>query len=379
MEEGMTRVNTLLIAAAVLSVALLAWLAAAADTVPAAVAAAVKDPGRPPTDMAKDLERSPGEVVAFAGVKVGDKVVDLIPGNGYYTRILSKTVGPKGKVYPYVPIIGNAQQTRAREREALAKGETPPINPVDQVLAIQNIQPEYSNVMVLWQNIAALGLPEQVDVVFVADAYHRVRNKEFGNVEAATISKAVFLALKSGGLFYVVDDEASAGAARDDASAAGFAVDGTARTIGKQVAYRFKKPTTAVGDNRPKGDPLKTWYGNTFTLGPITERFRTIFHHPDGTYHEFGMNDMQSGYSYWSADGRNCMLHQFPIEQRGFVTCHQYPVTEGTRTGTMWIEGGPNHLAPYFAGQPRPAPGQGNVVGLTEGLVYPNVVPPASR
>ena len=247
------------------------------------------------------------------------------------------------------------------------------MNPVDQVLAIQNIQPEYSNVMVLWQSVAALGLPEQVDAVFTAAAYHSIRNKEFGNTDVGTINKAVFLVLKAGGIFYVVDDAASAGTVKAEVSAAGFTVDGDAKTIGSQVAYRFKKPATAVGDNRPKGDPLKTWYGNTFTLGPITERFRTIFHHPDGTYHEFGMNDMQSGYSYWAADGRNCMLHQFPLEQRGFVTCHQYPMTEGTKAGTMWIEGGPNHLAPYKDGDPRPAQGQGNVVGLTQGYVYPNV------
>jgi hypothetical protein len=50
-------------------------------------------------------------------------------------------------------------------------------------------------------------------------------------------------------------------------------------------------------------------------------------------------------------------------------------MTEGTKTGTMWIEGGPNHLAPYNAGDTRPAQGQGNVVGLTQGYVYPNVAP----
>jgi len=371
----MIRCRTFLVAsAALLPVALLASLAVAADTVPAAVIAAVKDPGRPPTDIARDAERHPEEIVAFAGIKAGDKVVDLVPGSGYYTRVLSKVVGVRGKVYPYVPLVGSAQQARAREREAIAKGETPPPNPADQVLAIQNIQPEYGNVMVLWQTVASIGLPEQVDVVFSADAYHSIRNKDFG-ADVETINRAVFLVLKPGGVFYVVDDAASAGAARADASAAGFTVDGDARTIGNQVAYRFKKPATAVGDKRPKGDPLKTWYGNTFTLGTLTERNRTIFHHPDGTYHEFGMNDMQSGYSFWAADGRNCMLHQFPIEQRGFVTCHQYPMTEGIKTGTMWIEGGPNHLAPYKAGDTRPAQGQGNIVGLTEGLVYPNVAP----
>ncbi len=346
---------------------------AAAQGVPAAVTAAVKDPGRPPADIAKDTERQPADVVAFSGIKAGDIVVDLVPGNGYYTRILSKVVGLKGKVYPYVPIVGAAQAIRARERAALAKGETPPPNPADQVLAIQDIRPQYANVVVFWEDIGGIGLPEQVDAVVTVDAYGGIRSKAFGPAEIATVNAAVFRALKPGGVFYVVDEAAAANAAKDDASAAGFAVDGPSRTIGTRVAYRFRKPASAPGDRRPKGDPIKNWYGNTFTLGPTTERFRTIFHHPDGTYQEFGMNDMQSGSWFWAADGRNCMLHQFPSEQRGFVTCHQYPMTGEPKPGDMWIEGGPNHLAPYKAGDPRPAQGQGAIVGLTPGYVYPNV------
>ena len=344
-----------------------------AQGVPAAVTAALKDPGRPPGDMAKDAERQPADVVAFSGIKAGDVVVDLVPGNGYYTRILSKLVGTKGKVYAYVPIVGNAQGIRARERAALAKGETPPPNPVDEVLAIQDIQPAYANVVVFWQDIGGIGVPEQVDAVVTVDAYHGIRSKTFGPADVAAVNAAVFRALKPGGVFYVVDDTTSANGAKDEVSPAGFVVDGSAKTIGTRVAYRFRKPASAPGDKRPKGDPIKSWYGNTFTLGPVTERFRTIFHHPDGTYQEFGMNDMQSGTWFWAADGRNCMLHQFPSEQRGFVTCHQYPMSDTTKPGDMWIEGGPNHLAPYKAGEPRPAQGQGNIVGLAQGYLYPNV------
>ncbi len=56
--------------------------AGAADPVPANIAAAVTDPGRPSEDVARDVERHPGESVAFAGLKPGDSVADLIPGSG---------------------------------------------------------------------------------------------------------------------------------------------------------------------------------------------------------------------------------------------------------------------------------------------------------
>src|SRR6185312_16831513 len=68
----------------------------------AAVTAAVADAGRPAADKARDDNRKPAEVVAVSGLKAGDKVVELGSGGGYYTRILAKTVGPKGKVYAIV-------------------------------------------------------------------------------------------------------------------------------------------------------------------------------------------------------------------------------------------------------------------------------------
>ena len=43
------------------------------------------------------------ELVAFAGVRPGMRVVDLIPGSGYFTRIFSHVVGPTGRVYVVWP------------------------------------------------------------------------------------------------------------------------------------------------------------------------------------------------------------------------------------------------------------------------------------
>ena len=71
--------------------------------VPANIAAALSDPARPSADMVRDEMRLPGQVLAFAGVRPGAKVADLIPGGGYFTRILSKAVGARCHVYAYVP------------------------------------------------------------------------------------------------------------------------------------------------------------------------------------------------------------------------------------------------------------------------------------
>src|SRR5215472_19029714 len=76
---------------------------ATAAKLPAYVTAALADPGRTDADKAQDADRKPGEMVVFAGIKPGSKVLDLMPGVGYFTRIFAKAVGDKGYVYAYQP------------------------------------------------------------------------------------------------------------------------------------------------------------------------------------------------------------------------------------------------------------------------------------
>jgi predicted methyltransferase len=54
--------------------------------------------GRTDTDKDRDSYNKPAELLAFWGIKDGMKVMDLFPGNGYLTLLLTQAVGPKGKV-----------------------------------------------------------------------------------------------------------------------------------------------------------------------------------------------------------------------------------------------------------------------------------------
>src|SRR5947209_17025119 len=67
------------------------------------IAAALTDRRRPATEVARDPTRHPAELIRFAGIKPGDRVADYFPGGGYYDRILSDVVGPKGRVYGFIP------------------------------------------------------------------------------------------------------------------------------------------------------------------------------------------------------------------------------------------------------------------------------------
>ena len=85
--------NLLLSVSLTLAAGSTATLAADAD-----IAAALSHPERPEADSPRDAQRKPAEVLAFAGLQVGMKVLELEAGGGYYTEILSRAVGSEGSV-----------------------------------------------------------------------------------------------------------------------------------------------------------------------------------------------------------------------------------------------------------------------------------------
>jgi len=161
----------------------------AADKVPAFVAKAVADPGRPDADKARDAARKPAETIAFAGVKPGDKVGELLIGGGYFTRILAKAVGPKGHVYAINP-------SASKVADALAS------------------DPTYGNISAVATPLADMKIAEPLDVVWTSQNYHDLHNRP--GADMGPFNKAVFAALKPGGIYLVLDHVAATGASADD-------------------------------------------------------------------------------------------------------------------------------------------------------------------
>jgi predicted methyltransferase len=188
------RRGAILRTAAWLIPALTASLASAAPSIPAYITAAVADSARPAEDKQRDADRKPAETLAFAGVKPGDTVIEIAPGKGYYTRLLSVVVGPKGKVYAAT---------------SQPKPDAPP--PAVQAIAAD---PHYSNVSVSFQRVADLKLPQGADLVWTSLNYHDFHN--IPDVDLATINRAIFAALKSGGTYFVLDHAAEAGSGLRD-------------------------------------------------------------------------------------------------------------------------------------------------------------------
>ena len=171
----------------------------AGEAVPNYIQAAVADPSRPSADTQRDAERKPAESMAFASVKPQTVVIELIPGGGYYTRLLSKAVGPKGKLYALVS----------------APRPDAPAGTPDRSVPIKALAAEtgYQNITVQVQPIKALELPTQADLVWTSNNYHDVHNVP--GIDVLAFNKSVFAALKPGGTYLVIDHEAAADAPAD--------------------------------------------------------------------------------------------------------------------------------------------------------------------
>ena len=200
--------------------ALMLATAAYAQT-PANIAAAIASPLRPASDTARDAARKPDAMLDFARVKPGDRVADLIPGHGYFTRLLAVAVKPGGSVVAIVP-------------PAAAKGDAEGAAMIAAIAA----DPAFGNVSVV-EGIgnAALG---KVNVFWTAQNYHDLHNAlpVDGVIE---INEAIFKLVKPGGYYVIIDHVAAAGSGlsaantlhridpetvKAEVEAAGFVLDG---------------------------------------------------------------------------------------------------------------------------------------------------------
>ena len=147
------------------------------------------DNTRPEAERGLDAVRKPQEVMAFYGVKKGDKVADLFAARGYYTAILSQLVGPEGVVYA-------ANGTARPELHERVK------------------QPNMANVRIIDGPFDKVALPQDgsLDFVFIHLDYH-----ELAADTRAAMNRRVFASLKRGGSYGVVDHSAAAGRGDQDA------------------------------------------------------------------------------------------------------------------------------------------------------------------
>ena len=192
-----SRLFALASAAALVSSLAVAQTPTTSPAVPPAVGAAVADPTRPAKDVQQDASRRPVDLVAFSKVKPGDKVIDAVPGGGYWTRIFSTLVGPGGRVYAYVPAEFAGFKS----------------NPAATARAITS-EPGHGNVEQTSSPLAQqppAAIHNTLDVFWTFENYHDFHDSFMKGADVNAYNQAVFSLLKPGGYYIVADHAAVAG------------------------------------------------------------------------------------------------------------------------------------------------------------------------
>jgi len=186
--------------------------------------AAVASEGRPATDVARDADRKPGEVLEFLGIDRGMRVADLMASRGYYTEILADVVGSEGHVYAH----NNSFVLDRFAREPLKE---------------RLVRLGRGNVTMIEAGMNDPQLPRELDAAILIRFYH---DFYWQGVDRAAFNDAVFEALVPGGVYGVLDHHAEAGSrdrdvqsfhrvdvemVKEEILAAGFVLDGESNLL----------------------------------------------------------------------------------------------------------------------------------------------------
>ena len=244
-----------LICTFLLTATLAATASSAADVYDAAVAHA----GRAADDAKRDVSDKPAEVLRFAGIEPGMRVLDFLGYEGYYSELLSYIVGPTG----HVLLLNN----KAYDDYAGGKWKT-------RLAHLPNV--EHRTADPAHMDLA----PNSFDAIVMIKVYHDlywVSPKDgWPKVDVPVVLDQLHAALKPGGVLLVVDHSAKPGTGNTDA--------GTLHRIDEQYArkdfeahgFRFVRASDALRDPSDKRDRISY---KPPALGH-TDRFMLLFRKP---------------------------------------------------------------------------------------------------
>ena len=167
---------------------MVAGAAQAANEIESKINAALAAEARPMADRVRDENRAPLATLNFFGLKDDMRVLELIPGGGWYTRVLAPVLAENGKLYV------SLRTDHVREMVL----NEPGFEQVQVVETTGNVhRPKGSRVYLIDDFDFDLS---DLDMVLTFRNMHN-----FDASGRARINKAVFAVLKPGGLYGIVD------------------------------------------------------------------------------------------------------------------------------------------------------------------------------
>ena len=182
----------------------------------------LSSPDRTTADRTNDLRRKPEQMLGFIGIRPGIVALDLSAAGGYTTELLARSIGPTGKVYGQsrprdpnqAPTSSSVPEGNTRPNLApVAAPGAPPAAPRPSPVALADRDARLHEAGIPAAPIVALSRPfedpvpsdlasEQIDLVTLMFNYHDLGHL---GVDRAMMNRAVFRALKPGGLYVIAD------------------------------------------------------------------------------------------------------------------------------------------------------------------------------
>ncbi len=158
------------------------------DAVQSKLEAAMKAPIRTEADTRRDHNRKPVETLEFFGLRDDMTVIELIPGGGWYTKLLAPVMAEKGKLY--VALGTGKIEKNLLDKEGFSKVS---------VIAQDAKLGKKPGARLYFLELSDLGV-KNADIVFTFRNYHN-----FDDEGRMAMNQAVFSALKPGGVYAIVD------------------------------------------------------------------------------------------------------------------------------------------------------------------------------
>ena len=181
----------------------------------------LSSPDRTAADRTNDLRRKPEQMLGFIGIRPGIVALDLSAAGGYTTELLARSIGPTGKVYGQsrprdpnqAPTSSSVPEGNSRPNVApVATPAAPPATPRPSPVALADRDARLHEAGIPAAPIVALSRPfedpvpselaEQIDLATLMFNYHDLGHL---GVDRAAMNRAVFRALKPGGLYVIAD------------------------------------------------------------------------------------------------------------------------------------------------------------------------------
>ena len=149
----------------------------------------VNAPGRPEAMVALDAGRQPAQVLAQSLIRPGARVMDVMAGQGYYTELLARHVGPRGRVFAIEPVNYMEDPKTAA--------------------AWADLQKRNRNVELVVGAPGEAAMPDKLDAAFYHLTYHDLywqsEKFKYPRTDVDAYNARLFAALKPGGVVIIID------------------------------------------------------------------------------------------------------------------------------------------------------------------------------